>query len=174
MRDPLGPFKGKNFATSMSPWIVTLEALKAFETPASVHEEPVAHFLEDPNSVSYNLTIEAELVRNNTTTTVCKVGFGHMYWTFRHMLAHNAIGGCPLNTGDLLASGTVSGAAESELACLMELTMNGREPKKLSDGSELRYLEDGDIVRFTAVAGNANAGVGFGECVGAVRRARLF
>jgi fumarylacetoacetase len=174
MRDPLGPFKGKNFATSMSPWVVTLEALKAFETPAPAHEEPVVQFLDDPNSTSYNLTIEAEIVRNGTTTTVCKVGFAHMYWTFRQMFAHNAIGGCPLNTGDLLASGTVSGPTESELACLMELTMNGKEPKKLSDGSDLKYLEDGDTLRFTAIAGDSSAGVGFGECVGAIKPARRF
>ncbi|KAJ4353957.1 uncharacterized protein N0V89_005689 [Didymosphaeria variabile] len=127
MRDPLGPFKGKNFATSMSPWVVTLEALKVFETPAPAHEEPVAPFLDDPRSTSYNLTIEAKILREGTKTTVCKVGFAHMYWTFRQMLAHNAIGGCPLNTGDLLASGTVSGSTESELACLMELTMNGKK-----------------------------------------------
>ncbi|KAF9733982.1 hypothetical protein PMIN06_005188 [Paraphaeosphaeria minitans] len=175
MRDPLGPFKGKNFGTSVSPWVVTLEALKVFEAPAPAHEEPVVTFLDDPNSTSYNLTIEAEIVRKGSTTTVCKVAFAQtMYWTFRQMLAHNAIGGCPLNTGDLLASGTVSGPSESELACLMELTMNGKEPKKLSDGSDLRYLEDGDTVRFTAVAGDSSAGVGFGECIGTVKPARLF
>lgn len=174
MRDPLGPFKGKNFGTSMSPWVVTLEALNTFEASAPAHEEPVVPFLDDPSNTSYNLTIEAELVRKGSTTTVCKVAFApHIYWTFRQMLAHNAIGGCPLNTGDLLASGTVSGPSESELACLMELTMNGKEPKKLSDGSDLRYLEDGDTVRFTAIAGDSSAGVGFGECVGTIRPARL-
>lgn len=174
MRDPLGPFKGKNFATSISPWVVTLEALKTFEVPAPVHEEPVVPYLDDPNGASYNLIVKAEITRKGTTTTVCKVGFAHMYWTFRQMFAHNAIGGCPLNTGDLLASGTVSGEKESELACLMELTMNGKEPKKLDDGSELRYLEDGDTVRFTAIAGDPNSGVGFGECTGTVQPARSF
>lgn len=172
MRDPLGPFKGKNFATSISPWVITLEALKSFEVAAPPHDEPIVSYLDDPNSISYNLTIEAEIVRKGIKTTVCKVGFAHMYWTFRQMFAHNAIGGCPLNTGDLLASGTVSGEKESELACLMELTMNGKEPKKLDDGSELRYLEDGDTVRFTAIAGDSSTGVGFGECVGTVKPAR--
>lgn len=174
MRDPLGPFKGKNFATSMSPWVVTLEALKAFQTPAPAHDEPIVSFLNDPNSTSYDLTIQAEVVRNGVTSTVCKVGFAHMYWTFRQMLAHNAIGGCPLNTGDLVASGTVSGKNESELACLLELSMNGKEPKKLDDGSDLRYLEDGDTVRFTATAGDGNSGVGFGDCVGLIKPARSF
>jgi len=172
MRDPLGPMNGKNFGTSISPWVITLDALKPFETPAVSHEQPVAGYLDDPNSVTYNLAIEAEIVRNGTTTSICKVGFSHMYWTFRQMLAHNAIGGCPLNTGDLLASGTVSGVTKQELACLMELTMNAKEPVTLDDGSELRYLEDDDIVRFTAIAGHSGAGVGFGECVGQIKPAR--
>lgn len=173
MRDPLGPFAGKNFSTSISPWIITLEALKAFEVPAAPHTEPVADFLHDPNGISYDLAIEGTITRNGKTSTVCKVGFSHMYWTFRHMLAHNSIGGCPLNTGDLLASGTVSGTAKSELACLMELTMNGKKPFTLEDGSELRYLKDGDVVRFTARAGKENEGVGFGECSGEVKSARI-
>ncbi|KAJ4286846.1 hypothetical protein N0V90_013099 [Kalmusia sp. IMI 367209] len=117
MKDPLGPFKGKNFATSMSPWVITLDALKPFETPAPVHEEPIVKYLNDPSSTSYNLTIEAELVRNGTTT---------------------------------------------------------RDPAKLSDGAELKYLEDGDIVQFVAVAGDLGAGVGFGECRGWIKSARTF
>lgn len=171
MQDPLGPLNGKNFATSISPWIITLEALKAFEVPAAPHTQPVAEYLDDPSSVTYNLAIEGEILRNGAPTKVCEVGFDHMYWTLRQMLAHNAIGGCPLNTGDLLASGTVSGTAKSQLACLMELTMNGKQPITLQDGTELRYLEDGDTVRFTAIAGDIGMGVGFGECVGAIKRA---
>ncbi|PVI04307.1 hypothetical protein DM02DRAFT_640016 [Periconia macrospinosa] len=173
MRDPLGPFAGKNFGTSMSPWVITLEALDAFKVPAAKHTQPVADFLHDPNSISYDLTIEGTITRNGTMSRVCKVGFAHMYWTFRHMLAHNSFGGCPLNTGDLLASGTVSGTPISELACLMELTMNGKRPFSLEDGSELKYLEDGDVVSFNARAGGESAGVGFGECVGEIKPARV-
>ncbi|KAF1962597.1 hypothetical protein CC80DRAFT_589093 [Byssothecium circinans] len=172
MRDPLGPLNGKNFGTSITPWAITLEALKAFQVPAVPHTEPVADFLHDPDSISYDLTIEGGITRNGTTTRVCKVGFAHMYWTFRHMLAHNSIGGCPLNTGDLLASGTISGTEKSELACSMELTMNGKQPFKMDDGSELRYLEDGDVVSSRARAGTEAAGVGFGECVGEILPAR--
>ncbi|CAI6303859.1 unnamed protein product [Periconia digitata] len=172
MRDPLGPFAGKNFSTSISPWIITLEALKAFEVPAAPHTAPVAEFLHDPNSISYDLTVEGTVTRKGTVSRVCKVGFAHMYWTFRHMLAHNSIGGCGLNTGDLLASGTVSGTAKSELACLMELTMNGKQPFKLNDGSELKYLDDGDVVGFTVRAGTEGSEVGFGECIGEIKPSR--
>ncbi|KAF2245724.1 hypothetical protein BU26DRAFT_522111 [Trematosphaeria pertusa] len=171
MRDPLGPLNGKNFATTVSPWVVTLDALRPFEVSAAPHTQPVVDFLEDPKSITYDITFRGEIVRSGVSTEVCRVGFSHMYWTFRQMLAHNSIGGCPLNTGDLLASGTVSGSEKSQLACLMELTMNGKQPATLSDGSALRYLEDGDIVRFTAVAGDASAGVGFGECVGTIKPA---
>ncbi|KAF2684648.1 fumarylacetoacetate hydrolase FahA [Lentithecium fluviatile CBS 122367] len=172
MRDPLGPLNGKNFATSISPWVVTLETLKPFEVPAASHTHPVVDYLRDPNSISYDLTIEAHLTRKGTATTVCKVGFSHVYWTLRQMLAHNSIGGCPLRSGDLLASGTVSGTEKSQYACLMELTMNGRQPFTLDDGSQLQYLEDEDTLRFTAVAGTAGAGAGFGECVGSIKPAR--
>ena len=169
--NPLGPFNGKNFGTSMSPWIVTLEALRPHEVRAPERMQPVAPFMDDPQSVNYAINLEGEIRRNGTSTKTCAVGFETMYWTFRHMLAHHTIGGCGLRTGDLIASGTVSGEKEHEHGCLLELTKNGKNPSRLSDGSELRYLEDGDEVKYTAVVGDGSAGVGFGECVGVVRAA---
>ncbi|KAF2192029.1 fumarylacetoacetate hydrolase FahA [Zopfia rhizophila CBS 207.26] len=169
--NPLGPFNGKNFATSISPWVITLDALEGFPVAAPAHTEPVAAFLSDPRSVNYAVNLEVELIRNGTSTTTCKVGFQTMYWTFRHMLAHHAIGGCGLRTGDLIASGTVSGEGDTEHGCLLELSRRRRKPAQLNDGSELRYLEDGDIVRFKGRAGIEADGVGFGECVGAIRSA---
>lgn len=170
--NPLGPFNGKNFRTTVSPWVVTLEALKPFEVPAPERMAPVAEFMDDPKSVNYRIQLKAEVRRNGVSTTTCEVGFETMYWTFRHMLAHHTVGGCGLRTGDLVASGTVSGEAKHEHGCLLELTMHGKTPSKLNDGSELKYLEDGDEVRFTGVVGNEDAGVGFGECVGVVGAAR--
>jgi fumarylacetoacetase len=169
---PLGPFNGKNFGTSISPWIVTLDALKALEVPAPKRTAPVAAFMDDPKSINYNIHLEGVVKRNGTETTTCRVNFDTMYWTFRHMLAHHTIGGCGLRTGDLIASGTVSGEADQEHGCLLELTMNGKKPSKLSDESELRYLEDGDEIRYIGVAGDASVGVGFGECFGVVKPAR--
>ncbi|KAF2688090.1 hypothetical protein K458DRAFT_415166 [Lentithecium fluviatile CBS 122367] len=169
---PLGPFNGKNFGTSISPWIITLDALKPFEVSAPERMAPVAAFMEGPKSINYNIHLETVLKRNGAETMTCKVNFDTMYWTFRHMLVHHTIGGCGLRTGDLVASGTVSGEADDEHGCLLELTMNGKKPSKLRDGAALRYLEDGDEVLFTGIAGDSNAGVGFGECVGVVKPAR--
>jgi fumarylacetoacetase len=169
---PLGPFNGKNFGTSLSPWVITLDALKPFEVPAPERMAPVADFMNDPKSINYNISLEGRLKRNGTETTTCKVNFDTMYWTFRHMLAHHTIGGCELRTGDLVASGTVSGEADHEHGCLLEMTFNGKKPGKLSDGSEVRYLEDGDEVTYTGVVGDASAGVGFGAIYGLVKPAR--
>jgi fumarylacetoacetase len=169
--NPLGPFNGKNFRTSISPWIVTLEALAPFAVSAPERMAPVADFMNDPQSTNYKIELESRITRNGANTTTCQVGFETMYWTFRHMLAHHTIGGCGLRTGDLVASGTVSGEKESEHGCLLELTFNGKKPSKLSDGSDLRYLEDGDEVRYTGIVGDASAGVGFGDCGGVVQPA---
>ena len=170
--NPLGPFNGKNFATSISPWVITLDALQPYTTPAPPRMSPVAEFLHDPKSINYKINLEVELVRAGRSSTTCKVGFETMYWTFRHMLAHHTVGGCGLRTGDLVASGTVSGEKDEEHGCLLELTMNGKKVWKLDDGKELRFLNDGDLVRCTGVLGNANDGVGFGECVGEILPAR--
>lgn len=170
--NPLGPFNGKNFGTSVSPWVVTLEALKAHEVPAPERMGPVAPFMDDPKSVNYDINLTGSIARNGSRTTTCTVGFETMYWTFRHMLAHHTIGGCGLRTGDLIASGTVSGEQEHEHGCLLELTKNGKQASKLSDGTELRYLADGDEVTYEAVIGDGSAGVGFGACVGVVKPAR--
>lgn len=170
--NPLGPFNGKNFFTSISPWVITLEALKPHEVPAPPRMQPVANFMNDPAAINYNIQLEGQILRNGAYTTTCKVGFETMYWTFRHMIAHHTIGGCGLRSGDLIASGTVSGEAAHEHGCLLELTKNGKVASSLSDGSELRYLEDGDEVRYTGVIGDGSAGVGFGACVGAVMPAR--
>ncbi|KAF2132061.1 hypothetical protein P153DRAFT_421105 [Dothidotthia symphoricarpi CBS 119687] len=167
--NPLGPFNGKNFGTSMSAWVVPLEALAPYEVPAPERMNPEAEFLADPRPVNYAIRLSGTVVRNGARTTTCEVGFDTMYWTFRHMLAHHTVGGCGLRTGDLVASGTVSGDGDHEHGCLLELTMGGKKTSKLSDGGELRFLEDGDEFVFTGVVGE---GVGFGECVGVVQPAR--
>lgn len=170
--NPLGPFNGKNFLTSISPWVVTLEALKPYEVPAPPRMQPVAEFMDDPASVNYDIRLEGQITRHGSRTTTCKVGFDTMYWTFRHMIAHHTIGGCGLRTGDVIASGTVSGDQDHEHGCLLELTKNGKVSSTLSDGSELRYLADGDEVLYTGVVGDGSAGVGFGACIGVVKPAR--
>lgn len=171
--NPLGPFNGKNFSTFISPWIVTLDALQRFQTLAPPRMAPIAEFLDDPKASNYCIDLEVKLTRNGISSTICKVDFQTMYWTFRHMLAHHTVGGCGLRTGDLVASGTVSGKEDEEHGCLLELTKNGKTPWKLSDGSELRYLEDGDVVMLTGVVGSPSSGVGFGACEGTIRHAAV-
>ncbi|KAJ4374148.1 hypothetical protein N0V83_002889 [Neocucurbitaria cava] len=170
--NPLGPFNGKNFMTSISPWVITLEALKPYEVPAPSRMQSVAEFMDDPKSINYDIQLKGEILRKGARSMTCTVGFETMYWTFRHMIAHHTIGGCNLRTGDLIASGTVSGELKHEHGCLLELTKNGKEPSTLSDGSELYYLEDGDEVWYTGVVGDGSAGVGFGECTGVVKPAQ--
>jgi fumarylacetoacetase len=170
--NPLGPFNGKNFKTTISPWIVTLEALQPYAVPAPERMKPVADFMDDDTAPNYEITLISEVERKGARTTTCTVGFETMYWTFRHMLAHHTVGGCGLRTGDLIASGTVSGEGEHEHGCLLELTRNGREAVKLSDDSELRYLQDGDEVVYVGYAGSGHEGVGFGAIVGVVEPAR--
>jgi fumarylacetoacetase len=170
--NPLGPFNGKNFGTSITPWVITLQALKAYEVPAPERMNAVADFMNDDKPVNYDIRLSGAITRNGTKTITCTVGFETMYWTFRHMLAHHVVGGCGLRTGDLVASGTVSGEKKHEHGCLLELTKNGKEPSQLSGGEELRYLEDGDGVTYEGVVGDGSKGVGFGGCVGVVRPAR--
>ena len=170
--NPLGPFNGKNFRTTISPWVVTLAALEPYAVPAPERMSHVADFMDDPQAPNYDIKLTGEIKRNGSKTTTCTVGFDTMYWTFRHMLAHHTVGGCGLRTGDLIASGTVSGEGEHEHGCLLELTKNGRVTSKLSDGGELRYMEDGDEVVYTGVVGKEGDGVGFGACVGVIEAAR--
>jgi fumarylacetoacetase len=172
--NPLGPFNGKNFATTISPWVITLDALEPFKVPAPSRMEPVAEFMDDPNSTNYDISLEVELERGDKLEKMCSVGFDTMYWTFRHMIAHHTIGGCRLRTGDLIASGTVSGESIDEHGCLLELTKNGKEIWTSSNDIQVRYLEDGDTVRFTGMLKDASSGVGFGECVGIVQPAKAF
>ncbi|KAK8017524.1 hypothetical protein PG993_013850 [Apiospora rasikravindrae] len=167
---PLGPMNGKSFCTSISPWVVTLDALEPFATAAPAKDLPVSTFLsETKDKPSYDIKLEAELLRGEKPTRICKSNGSWMYWTFRDLVAQHTINGCNLNTGDVLATGTVSGAGDDEHGCLAEMTKGGRAQIELADGSQTTYLQDGDGVRITAYCGN---GVGFGDCTGFITPAR--
>ncbi|KAK2736758.1 hypothetical protein FQN55_001520 [Onygenales sp. PD_40] len=169
---PLGPFNGKNFGTTISPWVITLAALEPFTVPAPAREKPVASYLHGGLDKAFSIILKADVRGGEMAyTTVCESNMGMMYWTFSHMLAHHTVGGCSLRTGDILASGTVSGSGNGEFGCLLESTWGGTKPISLADGTARAFLEDGDEVRFT---GQADAGVGFGECVGRLVPARSF
>ena len=163
---PLGPLNGKSFATSISPWVITPEALQPYATEGSPRELKVASYLQDPNVTnSYDLHLQADLIINGKDTIICKTNLKTMYWSFRDLIVHQTSNGTNLNTGDILATGTISGPTSDSHGCLMELTKGGESSFQLDKGLSRVYLEDGDMVRISAFASD---GVGFGECIGKI------
>lgn len=154
----------------MSPWIVTLDALEPFATSPPQREfDRVAPYLSDPHRRNYEIDLQAEIIANGKNTVICRSNYKTMWWTFREMLAHQTVGGCPLRAGDIIACGTCSGPGDDEHACLTEMTFGGTKEFGLSDGSKRKYLLDNDVVRLTAVARKDGVpSVGFGECTGEV------
>ena len=168
---PLGPFLGKNFATSISPWVVTAEALAPFRKAAPVHDVPVLPYLQASGLDAFDITVEAWLQPAGLDEPVrlSRANFQNMYWTFAQMIAHHASNGCPLEAGDLIGSGTISGPERENRGCLLELTWKGKEPLRLANGEERCFLEDGDGVIFRAWCEVAHyRRIGFGACSGQV------
>ncbi|MFD0398236.1 fumarylacetoacetase [Kitasatospora sp. NPDC127121] len=165
---PLGPFLGKSFTTSVSPWIVPLDALQhARVAPPERDVEPLA-YLDDRDGEPWGLDLALEVRLNGHL--VSRPPFASMYWTAQQQLTHMTVNGASLRTGDLFASGTVSGPEPETRGALIELTWNGEEPLKLPDGTTRTFLEDGDEVTITATApGPEGAVIGFGEVTGRVQ-----
>ena len=164
---PLGPFLGKSFATSISPWVVPLAALESARvTPPPRDPKPTA-YLDDTSEPSWGLDINLEVRLNGQL--IARPPFSSMYWTAAQQLAHLTANGASLRTGDLFASGTISGPNEDQLGSLIELSWNGEKPVRLADGSVRTFLEDGDNVTITATAPGLNGSmVGFGEVTGRI------
>jgi fumarylacetoacetase len=166
---PLGPFLGKSFATSISPWVVPLEALAAARVPGPAQDPAPLPYLQGKEHWALDLALEVTL----NGEVVSRPPFAGMYWTAAQMLAHMTVNGASLRTGDLFASGTVSGPEHHQRGSLIELTWNGTEPLVLADGSTRAFLEDGDTVIITASApGAGGVRIGFGEVAGTVLPAR--
>ena len=170
---PLGPFLAKNFATSISPWIVTLDAVEPFRTRAFVRAdgdpEPLSYLQDD---TGFDITVEVWLrtARMSEPVRLSRGNFRDMYWTVAQLVAHHTSNGCNLVPGDLLASGTISGPAKDSRGCLLELTWRGTEPVELPSGETRRFLEDGDEVILRAYCEReGHPRIGFGECRGVVR-----
>jgi fumarylacetoacetase len=164
---PLGPFLGKSFATSVSPWVVPLDALEhARVAPPARDVEPL-EYLDDRGGEPWGLDLAIEVRLNGHP--ISRPPFAAMYWTAAQQLAHMTVNGASLRTGDLFASGTVSGPEPETRGALIELTWNGEHPIKLPDGSARTFLEDGDEVAITATApGPDGTRIGFGEVVGRI------
>ena len=176
---PLGPFLGKSFATSISPWVVTLEALEPYRVPAPTQEPPVLEYLRAPAGAGFDVQLEVGMRSSGAAAAglppeiVSRTNARNLYWTIEQQVAHATANGASLRTGDLMASGTISGPARDSSGSLIELTWNGADALELSDGSRRTFLEDGDevVLRGRAV-GEDRAAIALGEVSGRVAPAR--
>jgi len=161
---PLGPFLAKNFASSISPWIVTLDALEPFRTESPKMEKPVLDYLKSTGKKSYDIHLEVDITpHNGKPTTVCKSNFKYMYWNMSQQLAHHTVNGCRVNSGDMMGSGTISGPTPDSYGSMLELSWRGEKPVKLNDGSERKFIQDHDTVTMRGYCDNGPVRIGFGE-----------
>ncbi|KAJ3679047.1 hypothetical protein LUZ60_017058 [Juncus effusus] len=166
---PLGPFLGKSFSTTISPWIVTLDALEPFACEAPNQDPKPLPYLSEQKHFNYDIPLEVSIKPKDheQASTVTKSNFNHLYWTITQQLAHHTINGCNLRPGDLLGTGTISGPEPESMGCLLELTWNGT--KTLSVGkSSRKFLEDFDEVIITGCCKGKDYNIGFGTCTGRV------
>ncbi|KAL6562296.1 hypothetical protein OROGR_003303 [Orobanche gracilis] len=166
---PLGPFLGKSFGTTISPWIVTLDALEPFASDAPEQSPPPLPYLAEKESKNYDIFLQVSIVPagQEDDFIVTRSNFKHLYWTIAQQLAHHTINGCNLRPGDLLGTGTISGPEPESYGCLLELTWNGQKPLSLG-GTTRTFLEDGDEVIFTGCCKGDGYSVGFGKCSGKI------
>lgn len=179
---PLGPFNAKNFGTTISPWIVTLDALAPFREPGPHRgddDPPSLPYLQPNEDMQINMTVEVAIRsaamrdKNMDAHVVSRGNFNDMYWTLPQMLVHHTSTGCNLQPGDLIASGTVSGPEEFNRGCLLERTWRGQNPIELSDGTQRKFLQDGDEVIMRGwCERDGFRRIGFGECRGVIQPAK--
>lgn len=161
---PLGPFLAKNFASSISPWIVTLDALEPFRTSGPDMEKPVLDYLKSSNDKTYDIHLEVDITpQQGKPTTICKSNFKHLYWNMSQQLAHHTINGCRVNSGDMMGSGTISGPKPDSYGSMLELSWRGERPVQLNDGTERKFINDFDTVTMRGYCKNGPVRIGFGE-----------
>ena len=167
---PLGPFLSKNFATSISPWVVTMEALEPFRCPGPVQEPEPMEYLRTSGERSYNINLDVSIRNNrqNDEFIISRTNYKYLYWNICQQLAHHTVNGCNVMTGDLMASGTISGQNKDSCGSMLELTWRGENPIKLPSGEERKFLEDGDTLTITGYCEDDGYKVGFGEVTGKI------
>ena len=166
---PLGPFLGKNFGSSISPWIVTLEALEPFKIAGPKQDPEVLPYLKYEGNQNYDVQLEVALQpENGVEQTISSSNFKYMYWNMAQQLAHHTINGCNINVGDVMASGTISGKDESSYGSMLEISWSGTKPITLKDGSTRTFIEDNDTVIMRGFAEKDGIKVGFGEVSGTI------
>ena len=166
---PLGPFLGKNFGSTISPWIVTMDALEPFRVEGPKQFPEVLSYLKTAGEKSFDIKLEVSIKPENAEPTlISKSNFKHLYWNVNQQLAHQTINGCNIQVGDLYASGTISGPTTDSLGSMMEMTLNGKKPISLLNGLQRAFIEDGDAVIIKGYAEKNNVRIGFGECTGKI------
>jgi fumarylacetoacetase len=174
---PLGPFNAKTFASSISPWIVTLEALEPFKTRTPVQEpRPLAYLREEnvDNSYDINLSVEIQAEHAEQADVICETNFKYMYWSMSQQLTHHTIAGCNVQVGDLMGSGTISGPTPNSYGSLLEITWNATKPLNLANGEERTFIQDGDTLIMKGFCQKDGLRIGFGEVTGKVLPAVQF
>jgi len=166
---PLGPFLGKNFGSTISPWIVTMDALEPFRTAGPEQLPHVLPYLSVEGAKNFDIRLEVLIQPDGSeATTVCRSNFKYMYWNVNQQLAHHTINGCNIQVGDLYASGTISGPSPGSYGSMLELSWNGQKPLTMPDGTERKFIEDGDTIIMKGLAEKDGVRIGFGECRGKI------
>ncbi|MHA3058792.1 fumarylacetoacetase [Acinetobacter sp. ANC 5584] len=174
---PLGPFNSKTFASSISPWIVTMEALEPFKTRCPIQEpRPLAYLREEDIDNSYDIQLSVELKPENQdhADVICQTNFKYMYWSMAQQLTHHTIAGCNVQVGDLMGSGTISGPTPDSYGSILELAWNATKPLTLSNGEQRSFIQDGDTIIMKGFCEKDGLRIGFGEVSGKVLPALEF
>ena len=170
---PLGPFLGKNFASTISPWIVTLDALEPFRVEGPKQDPQPLPYLRQNQAQNYDINLEASIMpEGGEQSLVCRSNFKYMYWSMAQQLIHHTVNGCNLRSGDMMGSGTISGPTPDSYGSMLELSWRGQKPVPLTDGSTRKFIEDGDTVILRGYCQNQDVRIGFGTCSGKVLPAR--
>jgi fumarylacetoacetase len=161
---PLGPFLAKNFASSVSPWIVTLDALEPFRVPSPKQDPLPLPYLRQPGPGSFDIHLEVELIpEGGAANTISRSNFKYLYWTMAQQLAHHTVNGCKVNSGDMMGSGTISGPTPDSYGSLLELAWMGSKPLELPGGQRRTFVEDRDTVVMKGHCKKDGLRIGFGE-----------
>lgn len=169
---PLGPFLAKNFASTISPWIVTMDALEPYRVKGPDQNPKVLPYLDFSGKRNFDIQLEVAISSGGEETSVAKSNFKYMYWNMCQQLAHHTVNGCNVEVGDLYASGTISGPEAGSFGSMLEITWNGKNPITLADGSQRQFIEDGDSVILRGFAQKNGVRIGFGECKGQILPAK--
>lgn len=166
---PLGPFLGKNFASTVSPWIVTMDALEPFRVPGPVQDPPVLPYLEYEGEKNYDIKLAVKIQPDGSeSTVVSESNFKYMYWNMSQQLAHHTVNGCNINVGDMYASGTISGKTPESYGSMLEISWQGTKSVQMADGTERKFLADGDTVTIEGWCEKDGVRIGFGEAAGKI------